>query len=225
MKRVIVASDFINVNKVVRIVVADEIGVSVYDEVYAANSSTDDDNRYAYYTDEQLRAISDDEIRNIEDVETLVRLNKLCSERLTTDQRSYLSDVMNTRLPITDAEVSNIIAQLHSCTKIVYRYGEHDKTDDFLNDHEMDIEDCLDIIHSIEQKDVQEKYRSADPKYSGDVLLTFLLKHVKLPDGYQLNKLKLYVKINVSLSTGNATAVISFHPEDNDKHSKNKPKH
>lgn len=79
----------------------------------------------------------------------------------------------------------------------------------FMRDYNLTSEDYLNIFNQLKSSDFTKALHSTLPKYQNDLLFVFQSSDIKL-EGVD-EKLKVYVKVNISKSAGDCIVAISFH--------------
>ena len=213
------------VKRVVSIVICDDAinypsylsaSTSIYGEESfedLLNDSMEEEQHFLAMKPDQLLDIDSDRIKLIMNPVLLAKLYKIRKDDLTGTQIQMVRDYWKSRpVQITESGVRDFLVKLKKCNNIQYD-GYHDETNEFILDEDGNIRpECIDIIKNLTFEDYRESIRAMDPKYLGDELLVF---HPKADWKYLTGEvdvdLALYVKLDVSRTTGNCVAVITFH--------------
>lgn len=212
------------VKRVVSIVICDDAinapsYLSASTNIYAGefedllNESIDEEKLFLSMNPEQLKGIDADRIKLIMNPTLLAKLYRVRRKDLTGTQIQMVRDYWKNRpVRIDEKGVNAFLDKLRRCNNIRYD-GRHDETNEFILDEDGNIRpECIEIIKSLTYKDYRESIRSLDPEYLGDELLVF---HPNADWEYLTGEvdadLALYIKLDVSLTTGNCIALITFH--------------
>lgn len=165
-------------------------------------------------SDDQLSYMSDDEIHNVRDGELLHRLNNIYPNKLTPYQKHLLRQhYEDYRFIVDKHDVEVFLSKLKRCRKVKYD-RKHDKTNEFINDRGGLVRkaDCLKVINDLVVGDYTYNMHSANPRYFGDDLMIFQPSvDWTMKDGSVVNKLCLYVKLDINRTTNTSCVIISFH--------------
>lgn len=161
---------------------------------------------YSQYTDEELLSITDDEMTEICDLDTLVRILQLAPDRLMEYQCTII-DQADIHVDIDDTDVEFILNKMKHCTEV--RWEPRNRNKAFRLIHDLDDDDVLDLIHSITPDELKKKIWGVRGEHRGSQLLVFQPKRPMYDKhGTLVPDFEIYVKIDKTQSVADKSAVI-----------------
>ena len=215
----------------------DDISAVVYvddlntqDDIFGSTYSGND--FYDSVPDDELVKLPKYKLNKITDLNTLYRVNKLKPELLTYKQKCDLAKMyrmdpndMNSsgfRVYVDDSDVAAILAMLKRHKYVagpIYRPNEPDKN--FANKHNLNIGplDYAHILHNLTVSEctIETPYKTfsySDTNPGSELIVFDVSKEFILQNGQSIGNFKVYIKIDLSKTTGsdnNPIALISFH--------------
>lgn len=120
-----------------------------------------------------------------------------------------LKDRESIKFTISEDEVEEILRRLRKCTEI--HQEDYYKTNKFLKQNNLNIEECLEIIHKLKVSDYYANTRSLNPNHLNNNLIIFEPEIVRLNNGKEFKDLIIYLKIDLDETTKDAVALVSLH--------------
>ena len=109
-----------------------------------------------------------------------------------------------------EEDVKSIIDYLKECHRLYI--AERPKNESLLRLYDLDVDDCLDIIHKLSAADYIANTKNTHYDYLGNNLIIFEPTNIQLSDGRDLGGLVIYVKLDLGLEEGDhSTTAVSFH--------------
>ena len=116
---------------------------------------------------------------------------------------------------ISKEEVQSILSKLSGCEDI--HQEDYYKTNKFLKQNSLTLQDCLEIIHKLKVSDYYANTKSTNKDHLDNELIIFEPEVIKLDSGKEFKDLVLYIKIDLDETTNDAVALVSIHRGSQDK--------
>ena len=162
------------------------------------------------WPDDKLLELSDEKIHQIRSLELIHRIAMLDKSKLSAKQLQSLQEIYKQKWLLDEEDVKNIIDYLKECHRLYI--AERPKNESLLRLYDLDVNDCLDIIHELSIADYIANTKNTHYDYLGNNLVIFEPTNIQLSDGRDLGDLIIYVKLDLGLEEGDhSTTAISFH--------------
>lgn len=184
------------------------------------NADTDEyDLPYLSCSEDVIKNLTDEDVECIFSVAVLQRIYEIAPEKLTKFQCNTLGKQIAGKHGFKPEELKYILNKLKSC-KLVDESQAATSTKKFLARFGISKDVILETIHNLNLSDFENWTQQADPKKPatyGDTLIV-AYPHIKFEDSvtHKEYEMKLYLKIDFTLTTKNGSAVffMSFHRND-----------
>ena len=162
------------------------------------------------WPDDKLLELSNEQIHQIRSLELLHRIAMLDKSRLSAEQLQSIQEIYKQKWLLDEEDVKNIIDYLKDCRRLYI--AERPKNESLLRLYDLDVNDCLDIIHDLSAADYIANTKNTHYDYLGNNLIIFEPTNIQLSDGRDLGDLIIYVKLDLGLEEGDhSTTAVSFH--------------
>lgn len=162
------------------------------------------------WPDDKLLELSNEKIHQIRSLELIHRIAMLDKSKLSAEQLQSIQEVYKQKWLLDEEDVKNIIDYLKDCHRLYI--AERPKNESLLRLYDLDVNDCLDIIHSLSVANYIANTKNTHYDYLGNNLIIFEPTDIQLSDGRDLGDLIIYVKLDLGLEEGDhSTTAISFH--------------
>ena len=189
------------VDTVELVVVVDDINTYRMDHILGS-----EDIDYTDYTDDELLAISEDEMAEIFDVNTLVRILQLDPDRLMDYQCKIIDDA-DIHIEIDDTDIVFLLNQIKQCSD--FRIEPKNRNKAFARIHNLTDEDIKTLIRSLTMDDFVKKIWGVYGDHKGSQLLVFQPRRPMTDKhGTPVPDFEIYVKVDKTQSVADGTAII-----------------
>ncbi len=162
------------------------------------------------WPDDKLLELSNEKIHQIRSLELIHRIAMLDKSRLSAEQLQSIQEIYKQKWLLDEEDVKNIIDYLKDCHRLYI--AERPKNESLLRLYDLDVSDCLDIIHELSAADYIANTKNTHYDYLGNNLIIFEPTNIQLSDGRDLGDLIIYVKLDLGLEEGDhSTTAVSFH--------------
>lgn len=166
--------------------------------------------------DARLVELPKEQIQEITNLELLDRIAKSANHLLSEEQLDTLRKAYAKKLIIDRPGVLELLNKIQSCSRLFI--AGRPKNQAFLDKHNLDTEQCLDIIRQLEVEDfVATTTKGFNLKHFGNQLVIFEPANVCVGE-LNLGDLTVYIKIDLDESSKDAVVAVSFHETDHPNH-------
>lgn len=163
-------------------------------------------------SDDWLLKLSIDEVKEIQNIDLLDRIAKLDKSKLSKEQIEKLKEVYKQKIIIDKQDVERLIEEFKQCNRLFITGTP--KNHIFIIEHDLYVEECLEIIHKLKVSDYYTNTRSYNRRFLGNDLIIFEPSNVVLSNGKNLSNIKIYIKLDLTESEDNIVMAVSFHQTD-----------
>lgn len=204
-----------NTRPVIRLedAITDNVVVVICDDVFRYNRSVINASTlydYTKFSTEQLLAKDDEFIHGITDEDTLVRIAKEDSSRLSESQLFIVKQLCKSDYRVDKKSVKEILEILK--TKKRAAYFPTKKNEKFLAEHDVSTDDMLYAVQHLTVGDYVAHKTDYIEEYIDDVLIVFEpTRKLPLKNGGTIENTIIYLKIDIDQSDGSTVFLLSFH--------------
>lgn len=161
-------------------------------------------------TNQELLDLSSQEIRSITNLELIDRIAKLDKKKLSGSQLKKLKEIYSQKIIINREDVEKLIEELKECKRLFITPRAENNT--FLDKYDLYVDECLEIIHSLNISDYYATTKNYNINFLGNELIIFEKDNVVLSNGKNLGDIIIYIKLDLTNTRTKGTIVaISFH--------------
>ena len=161
-------------------------------------------------TNQELLDLSSQEIRSITNLELIDRIAKLDKKKLSGSQLKKLKEIYSQKIIINREDVEKLIEELKECKRLFIT--PRVENDTFLDKYDLYVDECLEIIHSLNISDYYATTKNYNINFLGNDLIVFEKDNVALSNGKNLGDIIIYIKLDLTSTQIKGTIVaISFH--------------
>lgn len=161
-------------------------------------------------TNQELLDLSSQEIRSITNLELIDRIAKLDKKKLSESQLKKLKEIYSQKIIINREDVEKLIEELKECKRLFIT--PRVENDTFLDKYDLYVDECLEIIHSLNISDYYATAKNYNINFLGNDLIVFEKDNVALSNGKNLGDIIIYIKLDLTSTQIKGTIVaISFH--------------
>lgn len=168
---------------------------------------------YLYTNPHDLLNLSDDEIHQITDIETLVGIGRLDIDRLSPAQKAKVKQELEKTVIIDKSDVKAVLELIKNKRRASYM-PEVDKNEDFAEKYDVSSDDMLHYIQKLTVGDYIKSTRNYISKYYGDSLMIFEPSRAMQLDNGDTLHMRIYIKVDIEASLGTTVFSVSFHESD-----------
>ena len=176
----------------------EDVDTNVFDELDMLSMSN-----------ENLLNLPEEQLHQIDNLELLDRIAKLDQTKLSTAQLQKLRKAYKEKVIIKEEDVKQLLEQLKQCDRLFI--APTSKNNNFLQEHNLYVEDCLEILHQLEVTDYYASTKSINLNNLGHDLIIFEKDSITLKDNRKLGLLVIYIKLDLTNSNNNIAVAVSFH--------------
>lgn len=189
----------------VRIIFVSDMSDYNIREITAATNSD-----YEFISERMLRKMSEEQLAEITDPDTLVRLGRMDYQLLTPGQKLIAYKYLSSKVLVEERDVKAVLNLIQSKKHATYVLT--DKNEEFVEKYDISADDMLKVVKTLKYSNYKSATRNYIPDFYGDTLLIFRTnKNTPLGIGTLPAGTDIYIKIDIEASLKTTVLLISFH--------------
>lgn len=189
----------------VRIIFVSDMSDYNIREITAATNSD-----YEFISERMLRKMSEEQLAEITDPDTLVRLGRMDYQILTPGQKLIAYKYLSSKVLVEERDVKAVLNLIQSKKHATYVLT--DKNEEFVEKYDISADDMLKVVKTLKYSNYKGATRNYIPDFYGDTLLIFRTnKNTPLGIGTLPAGTDIYIKIDIEASLKTTVLLISFH--------------
>lgn len=163
------------------------------------------------WPDDKLLKLPEERLHEIRSLELIHRIARRDKTKLSAEQLQSIQEFYKKKWLLDEEDVKVLVEYLKECHRLYI--AERPKNESLLRLYDLEVEDCLDIIHDLTVSDYIANTANTNYDYLGNHVVIFEPTNIQMPDGRNLGDLTIYVKLDLGVEEEpeHATTAISFH--------------